>query len=109
MKPTIGRIVHYVSFGTPNGEYTSACRAAIITETAIDQEYPNTIGLAVMNPEGMFFKGNVPYRDIGANPGNPRCTDRYHGTTPTNYCPSCGWSRGTLEGGTWHWPERIDD
>lgn len=28
----IGRIVHYVSYGTPGGEYTSECRAAVVTE-----------------------------------------------------------------------------
>lgn len=31
--PSVGRIVHYVSYGTPGGEYTSECRAAIITAT----------------------------------------------------------------------------
>lgn len=30
--PSVGRVVHYVSYGTPRGEYTSQCRAAIITE-----------------------------------------------------------------------------
>ena len=31
-KPSVGRVVHYVSFGTPGGEFTAQCRAAIITE-----------------------------------------------------------------------------
>jgi len=30
--PTVGRVVHYVSYGTPGGEYTSQCRAAMVTE-----------------------------------------------------------------------------
>jgi hypothetical protein len=29
-KPSVGRIVHYVSYGTPGGEYTSQCRAAVV-------------------------------------------------------------------------------
>lgn len=32
-KPSISGSVHYVSYGTPGGEYTSQCRAAIITGT----------------------------------------------------------------------------
>ena len=28
--PSVGRVVHYVSYGTPGGEYTSQCRAAIV-------------------------------------------------------------------------------
>lgn len=51
MKPSIGRIVHYVSYGTPNGEYTKQCRAAIVTEVISDMY----IGSAVLNPTGMFF------------------------------------------------------
>lgn len=52
MKPTVGRIVHYVSYGTPGGEYTSQCRAAIVTVVG-DAEVD--VSLAVFNPEGMFF------------------------------------------------------
>jgi hypothetical protein len=32
MKPSVGRTVHYVSYGTPGGEYKSKCRAAIIAD-----------------------------------------------------------------------------
>jgi hypothetical protein len=72
MKPSIGRIVHYTSYGTPNGEYPSVCRAAIVTEVTGE-----VIGLAVLNPEGMFFNRGV--------------TEGVNG-----------------EGGTWHWPERVE-
>lgn len=51
MKPTIGRIVHYASHGTPGGEYTSQCRAAIVTEVSDT----DAVALAVFNPTGMFF------------------------------------------------------
>lgn len=50
-KPSVGRTVHYVSYGTPGGEYTSQCRAAIITEVWSDSQ----VNLAVLNPSGMFF------------------------------------------------------
>ncbi|MGG6309796.1 hypothetical protein [Paenibacillus macerans] len=55
MKPTVGRIVHYQSYGTPNGEYKSEPRAAIITEVVDDE----TVHLCVLNPTGMFFNQNV--------------------------------------------------
>lgn len=32
MQPTVGRTVHYLSYGTPGGEYKSETRAAIITQ-----------------------------------------------------------------------------
>jgi hypothetical protein len=52
-KPTVGRIVHYVSYGTPKGEYESTCRAAIVAETfTTDNE---EVGLCVLNPTGIFF------------------------------------------------------
>jgi len=31
-KPTVGRTVHYQSYGTPGGEYKAEPRAAIITQ-----------------------------------------------------------------------------
>lgn len=55
-KPSIGRIVHYTSYGTPNGEYGQVCRAAVITEVIDDV----TVSLAVLNPTGMFFNVKVP-------------------------------------------------
>jgi hypothetical protein len=53
--PTVGRIVHYVSYGTPKGEFTSQCRAAIVTAVNEDK----TLDLAVLNPTGMFFNRSV--------------------------------------------------
>lgn len=82
-KPSVGRVVHYVSYGTPGGEYTSQCRAAIITgvpETDLpvitDDGAVVQCDLAVLNPTGMFF----------------------------NRCPQ---SETDQRGGTWHWPERV--
>ncbi|MFD4740627.1 hypothetical protein ACFWNQ_25165 [Streptomyces virginiae] len=88
-RPSVGRIVHYVSYGTPGGEYTSQCRAAIVTGVpegalpALDGEHAEewssdavVCDLAVFNPTGQFF----------------------------NRCPQ---SEADHRGGTWHWPERA--
>jgi hypothetical protein len=75
VKPSVGRAVHYQSYGTPGGEYESVCRAATITEVIDDV----TIGVCVMNPEGLFFKQGVHQQEFG------------------------------FAGGTWHWPERVGE
>lgn len=78
-RPSVGRIVHYTSYGTPGGEYPSVCRAAVVTEVgdpeATEPELMD-VSLAVLNPEGMFFNRDVPHG---------------HGAV----------------GGSWHWPERV--
>jgi hypothetical protein len=87
MKPSVGRIVHYVSYGTPGGEYPSVCRAAIVT-TVDDYQDPTVndegqhsghVSLCVLNPEGMFFNRSVLQNEDGKR------------------------------GGTWHWPERVEE
>lgn len=76
--PTVGRIVRYVSYGTPGGEHKSTDRAAIVTETGVSPDGAGTtISLCVLNPTGMFFNEHVPC-DTHVNP----------------------------RGGTWHWPPR---
>ena len=55
MKPSVGRIVHYMAYGTPGGEYKSEPRAAIVTGVVDDE----TVHLCVLNPTGMFFNLNV--------------------------------------------------
>jgi hypothetical protein len=94
-KPSVGRIVHYVAYGTPGGEFPAGvCRAAIITEVyygadgtkppqgvtvQLRADTPGvcwSIGLCVLNPTGQFFNRGIPY-DEGKKPGS------------------------------WHWPERI--
>lgn len=66
-KPSIGRTVHYHSYGTPGGEYLPEPRAAIITQVLEDfgtDEAPETrVGLAVLNPTGMFFNPSVPFSE----------------------------------------------
>jgi hypothetical protein len=81
MRPSVGRIVHYVSYGTPGGEYPSVCRAAVITGVGNDADGlgASVVHLCVLNPEGLFFNRNVPQDEL------------------------------SKRGGTWHWPERVDD
>jgi hypothetical protein len=79
-KPSVGRIVHYVSYGTPGGEYPSVCRAAIITATKTRPSgLPGIVDLCVLNPEGVFFNREVQQDEV------------------------------QKKGGTWHWPERVED
>lgn len=79
-EPSVGRIVHYVSHGTPVLEdgtqaFPKACRAAVITQlTGI----VHVVGLAVLNPTGMFFHPEV----------------------------ACDHSEDQ-EPGSWHWPEIV--
>ncbi len=67
-KPSIGRIVHYQAFGTPGGEYKAEPRAAIITSVHPDSE-SSEVGLAVLNPAGLFFNPRVKY----SSPPSPGC------------------------------------
>lgn len=63
IKPTVGRVVYYKSYGTPGGEYPSVDRAAIIT-AVVGAKDPKggekyMVSLCVLNPEGMFFNQSV--------------------------------------------------
>ncbi|MFE9412389.1 hypothetical protein ACFYN0_26875 [Streptomyces sp. NPDC006704] len=79
--PSIGRIVHYRSHGTPGGQYRPQCRAAIITETGqqLDTDGRTRVGLAVLNPTGLHFN------------------------------TACAQDEDARQGGTWHWPERTEE
>lgn len=85
--PSVGRIVHYKSYGTPNGEYKPECRAAVITAVHDDQPVPEHgvpyVDLFVMNPTGVFLNTDAKY-----DAGNPDGSGQ--------------------PGGTWHWPERVE-
>lgn len=122
MKPSIGRIVHYVSFGTPvrpdgTQAYTQECRAAIVTAVpAMLSEGPNTgpegyvpsVSLCVLNPTGLFFHEESHYDDGAELAGDPDCPDQETHGNPFRYC-ACGWGEATYSGGTWHWPEQVED
>lgn len=103
MTPSVGRIVHYVSYGTPGGEYASQCRAAVVTEVSADH---STVSLCVLNPTGQFFNTAVKFHDGAETPGSPDCPEKeFHGN-PFRY-HQCGWAEASYVGGTWHWPERV--
>jgi hypothetical protein len=78
-KPSIGRVVHYQSYGTPGGEYESVPRAAIITQVPENDPNGNPngfVGLCILNPTGMFFNPHVKYSE-------------------------------TPKAGCWNWPPRV--
>ena len=52
-RPSVGRVVHYVSRGSADLVFPSSCRAAIVTET--DVNLNGDVSLCVLNPSGMFF------------------------------------------------------
>lgn len=71
--PRVGDTIHYQAFGTPGGEYQSVCRAAIVTEKMGED---GLLGVAVLNPTGMFFN-RVEYDDSGkGGTWHYVCTDR---------------------------------
>lgn len=67
MDPTVGRIVHYQSYGTPGGEFMPEPRAALITEVNAPGTHESyglgLVGLCVLNPTGQFFNRNVPFSE----------------------------------------------
>jgi len=77
--PSVGRIVHYVSYGTPGGEFGSECRAAIIAGLPTEKSEIDAglMDLVVFNPQGI-----------------------YHNRVPYDSSPKA-------KGGTWHWPEWV--
>ncbi len=93
--PSVGQIVHYVSYGSPvreNGtrRYESKCRAAIVTDVPdLLSEQPNdgtTVSLAVLNPTGVHHDIEVPYDEWDS-------VSAFVGAQP--------------QGGSWHYPERV--
>lgn len=77
MTPSVGRIVHYVSFGTPGGEFGSECRAAIIAGIATTPVGDDVCDLVVLNPTGLFFNRCVHDEDgkVGGTWHWPERTD----------------------------------
>lgn len=71
--PTIGQMVHYVSYGSADGRYESKCRPAFVTEVHPDYVDGPMIGLMTVNPSGIFFDQVVRH------------------------------SESEHTGGTWHW------
>lgn len=85
-KPSVGRVVHYMARGSADGVFPPVCRAAVVTEVDTYQDgegsegnHLGTVGLCVLNPTGMFFDRGL-FND-----------------------------EETKAGGTWHWPERVEE
>jgi hypothetical protein len=114
VKPSIGRIVHYVSYGTPGGEFLPEHRAAIVTAVHLDDhtssggELQPTVDLCVLNPTGLFFNQRVAYNHGRSPEGSPDCPNRSTHGNPFRYC-QCGWMEAGHRSGTWHWPEREEE
>lgn len=95
MKPPIGKIVHYVSHGTPGGEYGKECRAAIVTAVnghaidpvTLEDSEMYDVDLCILNPTGMFF--------------NQHCIQHEADPRLASSNPAANH-----DGGSWHWPER---
>ena len=85
-RPSVGRIVHYVSYGTPGGEFGQECRAAVVAAVATRDR----LALVIFNPTGLFFNEAVAYASEVAG------SEPYGVLVPH------------LVGGTWHWPERVE-
>jgi hypothetical protein len=124
MAPRVGELVHYVSYGTPGGEYRSQCRAATIAEVGawmqdrdsvsgevlgadgarfrtVEQRWEDdACALVVQNPTGMFFN-TCSHDDGNEHLGSPDCSAPESHGNPFRYC-ACGWREATLRGGTWH-------
>lgn len=59
-KATIGRVVHYMKYGTPGGEHKAEPSPAIITK--VINEETQECQLFVMNPNGVYFNP-TPYAE----------------------------------------------
>jgi hypothetical protein len=97
LKPSVGRIVHYLSHGSPVREdgtqaYKSECRAAIITEVMSNEDL-GIPDVARMRPEDLE---NLPAFPIGLCVLNPTGL----------FFNDAEYDEDATRGGTWHWPER---
>jgi hypothetical protein len=86
LEPDIGDIVHYRSRGSSDGKFPPVCVAAAVTKIWTTVHHGTTpdetsqfVGLAVLNPAGLFFQDRSPQDE-----------ERTHG-------------------GTWHWKHEGDE
>ena len=114
MKPSVGRIVHYVSHGSPDGPQRRAAFVTELTEVEVNEQNPagdgiyrQTVGLMVANPFGLDFPRGVLFDDGAETAGTPDCPAAASHGNPFRYC-ACGWIEAYYKGGTWHWPERAE-
>lgn len=60
MKATVGRIVHYMRYGSPGGEHKPEISPAVIVKVL--NEETQECQLFVMNPNGVYFNP-TPYSE----------------------------------------------
>lgn len=58
--PTVGRVVHYMRYGSPGGEHKPEISPAVITKVLDEQS--GRCQLFVMNPNGLYFN-ETPYSE----------------------------------------------
>jgi hypothetical protein len=51
---TVGRMVHYVAYGTPKGEYEAGAHRAAVVAEVFDKE-AGIVKLAIFNPTGIHW------------------------------------------------------
>lgn len=98
--PAIGERVHYVSYGTPGGEFPKRCRAAVVTEVGTQWSDGHVVGLCVLNPTGLFFHA---LSDGGCKYHLGDTWDDVNDTSDRiGQAHWCGNERRVFHGGTWH-------
>lgn len=88
---SVGRDVHYVTWGGSDGARRMVCRAAKVTEVGEE----GRVGLVVFKPHGVCF--------------HPLAKDGGVGYFDRNDLPEGVVFEGDVPGvqGTWHWPEQV--
>lgn len=61
MKPTIGRIVHYLSLGSGDGKFPPETQAAIITGLSSNDD--GRVSLKIFYKTGIFDMDQVPFSE----------------------------------------------
>jgi hypothetical protein len=81
--PVVGSLIHYVSYGTPGGEFVSQCTAAIVTAIGVDHDEVallslnlgetrrtgERVDLCAFYPNGISFKEKVRQDEPGKQGG----------------------------------------
>lgn len=100
-RPAVCDVVHYVSYGTPGGEYSPQCRAALVTEvgawitveTRPADSYSTSEGRPIRHAEQWFY--------------DDACALTVFNPTG-QFFNQCRHDETTRAGGTWHWPHEDE-
>lgn len=104
-KPWVGATVHYVSYGTPGGEYSKTCRAATITEVGAWVTVHTLNGVWGNDPATDAETGTDGLRTLLQSYDKSAC--HLHVANPTGqFFNMCKWDQNEKSSGTWHWSEQ---